>query len=42
VQLTGPVEADALQPLALIVTLALLFVTVEPAEPDMVQVLVMT
>jgi hypothetical protein len=42
VQLTGPVEADAVQPLAVIVTLALLLVTVEPAEPETVQVLVMT
>jgi len=40
VQLTGPTDADAVQPFALIDTLANVFVTVEPAEPDFVQVLV--
>ena len=42
VQLTGPVEADAESPLAVTVTDAPAFVTVEPAEPEIVQVLVMT
>jgi len=42
VQLTGPTDADPVQPLALIDTLANVFVTVEPAEPEIVQVLVIT